>query len=117
MSNQKDRVTAESNDTSSVEPSDSSDDFVTRSTTSLAGPLDDNMLPTDSADSRWWFTNDLIAGALSASLVVAILGHGFGWLNLQTIPEGFMLLYSFAVGSAVAWAFGKDALEAWRGGE
>jgi hypothetical protein len=64
---------------------------------------------------RHWLTNDALAGALGASLIAAVLLDGVGWLNLQTIPTEILYLYVFVVGSSMAWAFGKDAIEAWRG--
>jgi len=66
---------------------------------------------------RHWLTNDALAGALGASLIAAVLLDGIGLLNLQTIPGEILYLYVFVVGSSMAWAFGKDAIEAWRGGD
>lgn len=72
---------------------------------------------TESTASRWWLTNDILAFGLVASLIAVVLAHLGTSLNLQTFPQEVLYLYSFSVASAVAWAFGKDAVEAWRGGK
>lgn len=72
---------------------------------------------TRSTSKRHWLTNDLLAGALALSLILVVAAHGAGWLNLQTLPQWLVGVYVFSVGSSVAWAFGKDAVEAWRGGK
>lgn len=72
---------------------------------------------TTDTDQRHWLTNDLLAGLYALSLVGMVGGHGLGWLNLQTVPEPLMWLYGGAVGSAMAWAFGREAVKAWRAEE
>lgn len=51
------------------------------------------------------------------SLILGVILGGLGVLNLQTVPDRIVLIYIVSVGSAVVWAFGADAVEAWRGGE
>lgn len=72
---------------------------------------------TTSTSRRHWLTNDGLAVVLVLSLISVVALHGAGRLTLQTVPQSVLLLYVFSVGSAVAWAFGKDAVEAWRGGQ
>ena len=78
---------------------------------------DDEQGSTDSPARRYWLTNDAIAIALVASLIVGVIFGGVGWLNLQTVPKEITLVYSASVGTAIVWAFGADAVEAWRGGD
>jgi len=70
---------------------------------------------TDTA-KRHWLTNDLMAGLLGLSLIGLVSAHGLALVDLTTLPEPLLYLYVGAVGSAVVWTFGKDAIEAWRGG-
>lgn len=71
---------------------------------------------TTSTARRHWLTNDGIAWTLTASMTLLIILHGIDWIDLTGIPEPFRLVYIGAFGTAIAWAFGKDAIEAWRGG-
>lgn len=71
---------------------------------------------TESTQERHWLTNDAMALALVASLIVFMLITAIGFAKLSVIPKDVLYLYVFAVGSSIAWAFGKDAVEAWRGG-
>lgn len=72
---------------------------------------------THGTSKRWWLTNDLLAFALLLSLDALVFFSGLRWIDVETIPE--MAVYGLTVGFGVAivWAFGKDAVEAWRGGK
>lgn len=72
---------------------------------------------TNSPDRRWWLTNDILTGALVGSLIAGVLLSGLGLLNLQTVPKEIIYIYVVSVGTAIAWAFGADAVEAWRAGD
>lgn len=71
---------------------------------------------TESAGSRYWLTND----ALAFFIVIAFVGYVYAPLSpwIAGYPEtnaGVLAAFITAFGVAVAWAFGKDAVEAWRG--
>lgn len=80
-----------------------------------APPADAGGGETDSTAARWWLTNDVLAIALVAGFYATMWGIGVGWLRptVLTSEAGIaMLVYT---GVAVAWAFGADAVRAWRG--
>lgn len=82
------------------------------------GSDDDEGADTTDPNRRHWLTNDGLAWLLVASMPVIIGLAGGDSLTLQTVPDVMLVMYSLAFGVAVAWAFGKDAVEAWRqGGE
>lgn len=71
---------------------------------------------TESSESRFWLTNDGLALFLTVSFV------GYIYAPLTPYTAGYpdanpMVLgaYVTAFGVSIAWAFGKDAVEAWRG--
>lgn len=70
---------------------------------------------TTSSESRYWLTND----GLAWLLVVSFIGYLYLPLTpyVDAYPEvnaAVLAAYVTAFGVAVAWAFGKDAVEAWR---
>lgn len=72
---------------------------------------------TDSASKRHWLTNDGLAVLLTVTFI------GYVYAPLTPLVDGYpetnpLVLGAFvtAFGVAVAWAFGRDAVEAWRGG-
>lgn len=76
----------------------------------------ENSFSTTGTNKRFWLTNDLLAGVLVGSLVLVVLAHLITTFDISNTPQEIVYLYVFSVGSSVAWAFGKDAVEAWRGG-
>ena len=73
---------------------------------------------TDTPDDRYWLTNDGLAWFLSVSFVAYVFAPLTPWV--AGYPEtNAVILASFTAsfGIAIAWAFGKDAVEAWRGSE
>lgn len=71
---------------------------------------------THSTSKRWWLTNDGLAWLLVGTFPVVIAATAAGYLDLATVPSEVVYTWLASVGTAVAWAFGKDAIEAWRAG-
>ena len=71
---------------------------------------------TDTASERHWLTNDGIAWLLTLSMVGVVTAASLGIVDLSTVPQEILVAYVVAFGVAIVWAFGRDALEAWRGG-
>ena len=69
-----------------------------------------------SASERHWLTNDGIAWLLTLSMVGAVALGSIGIVDLTAVPQEILLAHVAAFGVAIVWAFGRDALEAWRGG-
>lgn len=102
---------------SDAEPSDDTPpEAVTSETVEDAEGSDGSDSDTRSPSRRHWLTNDVLAGMLVLSLVAVVAAHGAGSLNLQTLPQWLVGVYSFSIGASVTWAFGQDAVEAWRSG-
>lgn len=78
---------------------------------------DDSEGSTHGTDKRYWLTNDSLAVTLTSSLIAIIVMDGAGRLTLETVPQAVLYVYVGAVGASIAWAFGADAVEAWRGGK
>ena len=70
---------------------------------------------TDSPAKRHRFTNDTLAFVLTLGFSAAVIADGAGFLSLAAVPETALLAWVVMVGTAVVWAFGSAALEAWRG--
>jgi len=74
---------------------------------------------TKSVDTRWRWTNDILAGVLLVSLPLLVGLAGAGHLDLGRVPVEVRLAYLTAGGVATVWAFGVAAMKAWakaRGG-
>jgi hypothetical protein len=69
---------------------------------------------TSSIAQRWVFTNDLLAFILLSSLPMLTAAGATQVLALGQVPEAWVLAYLAITGTAAVWAFGADALEAWR---
>lgn len=69
---------------------------------------------TDSTDTRWAYTNDLLAIYLVVTFPVTAWLDMTGYVNLETLPASVFTLYASFVGIALAWAFGPEAVKAWR---
>ena len=72
---------------------------------------------TGSPSERHWLTNDGMAWVLTLSMVAAILLSAVGVVDLSNVPQEILVAFVGAFGVSIVWAFGRDALEAWRGGE
>ena len=72
---------------------------------------------TDSPQRRWQYTNDIIAGWLVGTFPLMIAFDAYGAISLRDTPETAVMGYVVLVGTAVTWAFGSGALEAWRNGK
>jgi hypothetical protein len=70
---------------------------------------------TDSATTRHWLTNDAIALWLAGTYPLLLFFDGLGWIVLADVPPNLRMGLLAIVGIAVAWAFGRDAVAAWRG--
>lgn len=78
-------------------------------------PQDTEPGETTSSESRYWLTND----GLAWLLILTFVGYIYAPLTpyVDAYPEAnaaALAAYITAFGVAVAWAFGKDAVEAWR---
>jgi hypothetical protein len=69
---------------------------------------------TNSIAKRWVFTNDLLAFILLSSLPILTAAGATQLLALGQVPDSWVLAYLGISGTAAVWAFGADALEAWR---
>lgn len=70
---------------------------------------------TESTSKRHWLTNDGIAWLLAIAYIALLFAAGLDWIHLGDVPEIALLAFIAAFGTAVAWAFGADAVRAWRG--
>lgn len=70
---------------------------------------------TTSPAARWWLTNDVIAGVLVVGFYATLWAVGRGLLDPTVLTGEVGLAMIAYVGIAVAWAFGTDAVRAWRG--
>lgn len=75
---------------------------------------DDDVTTTDGVRRRWWATNDMLAALLLASLTVLLAAGARGLLTLSAIPAAWTATYLGVCGGAAAWAFGSEAIAAWR---
>lgn len=69
---------------------------------------------TTSVDTRWRWTNDILAGILVTSLPLIVGLAGGGVIDLTRVPVEVRLAYLTAGGVASVWAFGPSALKAWK---
>jgi hypothetical protein len=69
---------------------------------------------TDSVARRWQYTNDALAGLLLGSLAGLTAIGATSLIGLGELPDLWMAAYLTVAGVAAAWAFGSDALAAWR---
>lgn len=81
----------------------------------MSEPSDEEDGATHSVSKRHWLTNDGIAWLLTVSSIGLVVGAGIGMLDLGNVPAELLLVFVASFGTAIAWAFGRDALEAWRG--
>jgi hypothetical protein len=78
------------------------------------GDNNDDPESTSSISKRWLFTNDLLAFILLSSLPMLTAAGATQVLALGQVPDAWVLAYLGISGTAAVWAFGADALEAWR---
>jgi hypothetical protein len=71
---------------------------------------------TETTDTRWWLTNDVLAGWLLISFTVLLAVGGTGWLALDAIPWQLLSAYMILVLGAGTWVFGVGLVERWGGG-
>jgi hypothetical protein len=72
---------------------------------------------TDSVSRRWQYTNDILAGLLLGSLAGLTAVGATSLIGLGQLPDLWVASYLAVSGTAAAWAFGSDALAAWRGND
>jgi len=66
---------------------------------------------TQSVDTRWAYSNDLLAGLLLGALAASVLAsQGLGWFA----PEHVEYAFSAAALLAAIWAFGTESVNALR---
>lgn len=77
---------------------------------------DDCDVQTTDESRRHYLTNDVLAGWLILTFpgIVAAGASGIYGFDLGVVPQSIRLAYVGVVGTATVWAFGKEALEAWR---
>jgi len=75
---------------------------------------DDSDARTQSASSRFWLTNDLMALGLVTGYFGVVVLQGLGVLDLSDLPELYLTALVVYVGIAIAWAFGNEAVKTWR---
>lgn len=93
-------------------PTDSASDSDSGVTTAEDATDDE----TQSARTRYPFTNDAIALVTLWGLTL-IVGIGlFGDVPVRALPEWLWGAYAFVCGVAATWAFGQTAVDAWRAG-
>ena len=68
---------------------------------------------TTSTDTRWWATNDVLAGWLLVTAPVLIAAGGLGVLELGSIPQPWTWTWVLLALGAGTWAFGVDLLKQW----
>ena len=72
---------------------------------------------TDDVNTRWWGTNDVLAGAWTAFAIVASVGFAVQGIHL---PQWLQLVDVLGATTSIVWAFGGGAfgkaMEAVQGG-
>lgn len=81
-----------------------------------AGEEDSATDTTTSDERRLVVTNDAIALWLTGTFPLVVAAAGTALVDLRTVPSDVLLGWVAITGAAVVWAFGKPAVEAWRGG-
>lgn len=76
---------------------------------------EDSDSDTRGSSRRHWLTNDLLAIWLIFSFTFYIFLPYFGYGANAEPNAAILTAFITGFGIAVAWAFGKDAVEAWRG--
>lgn len=69
---------------------------------------------TNSTATRYPYTNDAIAGWLVVSFTLLSGLHTVNVVDLTTLPGTVFAAWISFVGIALAWAFGPEAVKAWR---
>lgn len=67
---------------------------------------------TESVQTRWRFTNDVLAGALLTGFLALVGLHGYGLLDVSTFPVNGLITLFAVVPIAAIWTFGAEAEEA-----
>ena len=66
---------------------------------------------TTSTETRWWATNDVLAGWLLATAPVLIGAGAFGVLELASVPQLWTWTWVLLASAAGTWAFGVDLIK------
>ena len=66
---------------------------------------------TTSTETRWWATNDVLAGWLLATAPVLIGAGALGILDLASVPQPWTYTWVLLATAAGTWAFGVDLLK------
>ena len=76
-------------------------------------PPEERGSATSDVHRRWWLTNDVIAGVSVASFVAVVALHGYGLLDVSTLPNEVTYAWIGIVIAAATWVFGVDLVEKW----
>lgn len=76
---------------------------------------DDNDNDTRGSSRRHWLTNDLLAIWLILAFTAYLFLPYLGFETASKPNAAVLTAFITGFGIAVAWAFGRDAVEAWRG--
>ena len=71
---------------------------------------------TESVSTRPPYTNDVLAFFLIGSIIGGVGADGLGVVALSSVPDEVLLSWVVMTGTATVWAFGRDAIAAWRTG-
>lgn len=71
---------------------------------------------TESTSMRHPYTNDALAFFLIWSIIGGVGADGLGAVSLSSVPDEVLLSWVMMTGTATVWAFGRDAIAAWRSG-
>lgn len=69
---------------------------------------------TESTATRHKYTNDFGFFLLNISFIALIGLHGYGIIDLSTLPGYILAVLATIVGVANVWAFGTEAMKGWR---
>ncbi|WP_135852242.1 hypothetical protein [Halorussus salinus] len=76
-------------------------------------PVEGSDGDTNSAEARFWLTNDVLAFLLVSSFVGVFVGAGMGLLDLAAVPVEMRLAYLTVSGGSAVWTFGQPAYRTW----
>jgi hypothetical protein len=83
------------------------------SPTEADDPVEGSDADTNSAEARFWLTNDVLAFLLVSSFVGVFVGAGMGLLDLTAVPVEMRLAYLTVSGGSAVWTFGQPAYRTW----
>lgn len=70
---------------------------------------------TTSTSKRHWLTNDVLAYLLVGTFPAIVILASVDVVDLGAVPGEVLIAWIAFAGTAVVWAYGPEAIEAWRG--